>query len=372
MSKDERLVLLAAGGTGGHLFPAQALAEALGRRGYAVELATDHRGDRYGQDFPARRVHAISSATVTGKSPLAIAKTGFALARGLRQAHKLIGETKPSVVVGFGGYPSFPPLMAASLRGVPAALHEQNAVLGRANRMLAKRVSAIATSFPEVKFTEDVAGERLVFTGNPVREMALRHVNSAYWQSDEGQPFRLVVFGGSQGARFFSESLPDVIGRLDEGLRARLQLVQQCREEDLSQVQSRYDQLGIAAECAPFFSDLPRRIAESHLVIARSGASTIAELTVIGRPSLLVPLPHSLDNDQLRNATTLAQAGGAWCFRQDELTSERFASELAALMRDSVTLSRAAAAAQTVGRPDAHERLADLVDDLAAGKTPTK
>ena len=358
--------MLAAGGTGGHLFPAFALAEELGRRGYAVELVTDMRGDRYGTGFPARAVHKIHSATLAGRSPVAMARTGIALARGVREAYALMGKARPAVVAGFGGYPSFPPLVAARMRGVPTILHEQNAVLGRANRMLAKRVDLIATSFEKVGLVDAEIAGKIRFTGNPVRQAVLDSAGRPFWTPVGTDPLRLLVFGGSQGARYFSDAVPPALVMLPPEIRPRLHVVQQAREEDIERTRAAYSGAGISAEVATFFRDLPRIMAESHLVIARAGASSVAELAVIGRPSILVPLPHALDNDQLRNATTLAESGGAWCIEQKDLDPARLASEIARLARAPGELARAAAAAKGQGRPDAVQRLADLVDGLAA------
>jgi len=361
-------ILLAAGGTGGHLFPAYALAEELGRRGWRVELATDKRGDRYGMGFPAAAVHQLSAATVSSRSPVALARTGWALASGVREAMSLLVRMRPQAVVGFGGYPCFAPLVAARLKGVPAALHEQNAVLGRANRLLGPRVDAIATSFEDVKFLEGATRSKARFTGNPVRTAVLAAAATPYPPLAPGEPFSLLVFGGSQGARFFSDTIPPALERLPQHLRARLRVVQQCRPEDLDRVASFYGHSDIQAECQPFFADLPQRIAAAHLVIARAGASSIAELTAIGRPSLLVPLPHALDNDQLLNASSLARAGGAWVLEEKTLDHARLAAELTDLMETPERLVAAAEAARRAGRPDAVERLADLVEGLAARK----
>lgn len=361
-------ILLAAGGTGGHLFPAYALAEELTRRGWRVDLATDMRGDRYGTGFPATEIHRISSATLKGRSPLAMARTGLSLASGVRQAYGLLGQIKPAAVIGFGGYPCFPPLVAAKLRGISTALHEQNAVLGRANRMLAGRVSAIATSFEKVKFLEGRLQTKARFTGNPVRDIVIEQAATPYPAPPAPgsfERFRLLVFGGSQGARFFSERVPSALAEFDEDIRGRLSITQQCREEDLDEVKTIYANAGIEAECAPFFTDLPRIIAGSHLVIGRAGASSVAELTVIGRPSILVPLPHSLDNDQLQNAKNLADAGGAICVAQDDLTAESLRTDLANMMSNPTMLIDAAASAKSAGKPDAVVRLADLVEELA-------
>ncbi len=360
--------MLAAGGTGGHLFPAFALAEELARRGRAVDLVTDMRGDRYGTGFPARAVHPIHAATLKGKTPLAVAETGITLARGVREAFALIGRIRPAVVVGFGGYPSFPPLLAARLRGVPTLLHEQNAVLGRANRMLAKRVTALATSFERTKLVEGPIAAKARFTGNPVRDVVAAAAGKSYAPPAHDGQLNLLVFGGSQGARYFSETVPPALAALPETVRRRLVVIQQCREEDLEGVRTAYAASGIEANLAPFFKNLPDIMAEAHLVVGRAGASTVAELTVIGRPAILVPLPHALDNDQLQNATRLAESGGGWCIQQKDLSPERLAAEIARLASSPDDLTAAAAASKRQGRPDAVQRLADLVEELAGDR----
>ena len=359
-------ILLAAGGTGGHLFPAEALAEELARRGHVVELATDERADRYGKAFPARKIHIVSAATIAGRSPMALARTGMALLRGLVQANGILGGLKPDVVVGFGGYPTLPPLVAAFLRRVPSVLHEANAVMGRANRLLGRVASAVATSFPTTRGAEAFAA-KLVPVGNPVRPAVLAAADIAYDAPAPGGGFRLLVFGGSQGARFFSEILPATMALLPEDARARLRLVQQCRAEDIEAVRAAYDALGLDAELAPFFTDLPARIAASHLVICRSGASTVMELAAIGRPSILVPFPHALDADQAENAAALAAAGGADVIAQRDLDAARLAAMIEARMADPAALGRVAVAARTTGRPEAVLRLADLVEHIAGG-----
>lgn len=366
--------MLAAGGTGGHLFPAYALAEELGRRSIAVDLVTDMRGDRYGTGFPARAIYQVPSATLAGKNPLAVTKTAIALSRGVAAAYALLGRVKPGALVGFGGYPSFPPIVAARMRGIPAALHEQNAVLGRANRMLARRVVAIATSFEKVELLDRDLAAKARFTGNPVRDVVRAAAGRPYEPPRQDGPLRLVVFGGSQGARFFSDAVPPALAALPADVRARLEVVQQCREEDLERVRAAYAAAGIRADLAQFFRNLPDLMAASHLVVARAGASSVAELTVIGRPSILVPLPHALDNDQLNNATRLAESGAAWCIEQRDLTPERLAREIGALAgeaRGLQALQAAAEAARRLGAPDAVERLADLVEELM-GRTAVR
>jgi UDP-N-acetylglucosamine--N-acetylmuramyl-(pentapeptide) pyrophosphoryl-undecaprenol N-acetylglucosamine transferase len=357
-------VLVAAGGTGGHLFPAEALAAALIQRGIAVHLATDRRAARYGGAFVDEAVHVITSATLRARNPIALARTAAALGAGIVQAWSLIGRLKPAVVIGFGGYPTVPPVLAAAWRGVPTLIHDANAVIGRANRLLAPRVTAIATTFPDVFRDQPRLAAKATLTGNPVRPAVVAVAARPYPAA--GDPLRLLVFGGSQGARVMADVVPAAIEALEPGLRARLLIVQQAREEDLARVRGAYGKLSVAAETAPFFSDLPARIAASHLIVARSGASTVAELSAIGRPSILVPLPHALDQDQFANAGVLQSAGGAIRLVQQEFTPRRLANELAALAAAPQRLTAMAAAAQSLGRLDAAERLADLVLKVAA------
>jgi UDP-N-acetylglucosamine--N-acetylmuramyl-(pentapeptide) pyrophosphoryl-undecaprenol N-acetylglucosamine transferase len=365
-----RSIVLAAGGTGGHLFPAFALAEELGRRGVAVDLMTDMRGDRYGGGFPARTIYQVPSATLASRAPGDIARTVLTLARGTKIAFGMLKQAKPDAVIGFGGYPTYPPLVAARLRGIPTAIHEQNAVLGRANKMLAKRVTAVATSFEKTKFLDGGVAEKSVLTGNPVRKAVIDAASQDFETPLLGGIIRILIFGGSQGARFFSDTVPLALFALSDGIRTRLRVVQQAREEDLDRVREAYAEAGINAEVAPFFADLPARMATAHLVIGRAGASTVAELTVIGRPSILVPLPHALDNDQLNNARRLEESGGAWCIEQRNLSPERLADELEKLLRAPDALAAAAKAAKNAGRPDAVRNLADFALALAEGRRP--
>jgi len=362
-------VMLAAGGTGGHLFPAFALAQELGRRGIAVDLVTDVRADRYDAGFPARNIYRVSSATIAGRSVLGAGPAVWKLARGVAASLKLLAEAEPGAVVGFGGYPAFPPLVAARLRGLPTALHEQNAVLGRANRLLASHVTAIAASFARTKFLSGRALAKVRVTGNPVRDQVVDWATQSYRPPHRGGPYSLLVFGGSQGARFFADTLPPALARLPEVIRARTFVVQQCREEDLKRVEQAYQAAGVRAHLATFFPNLPEEMARAHLVIGRAGASTVAELAVMGRPAILVPLPHSLDNDQLQNALQLAEAGGAWCFEQKDVTPDSLASAVADLLASPDTLTRSAAAAKAQGRPGAVTDLADLVEELV-GRRP--
>ena len=356
------LVLLAAGGTGGHLFPAEALATVLEKRGVTVDLATDHRAAHF--KFPARAVHLIPSATVRGRDPISLARTGTLLTLGTAKAWKSLGRVKPKAVVGFGGYPTVPPLLAASWRQVPTVLHEQNSVMGRANRFLAPRVTAIATGFRTLKNLNRQWQTKMTFTGNPLRPEVLAAAGVPYAAPAEGE-FRLLVFGGSQGARVMAEIVPSAIGLLDSRIGMRLKVVQQTRAEDMEAVRASYSRVGVAAEIAPFFSDLPARMAVSHLIISRSGASTVAELSAIGRPAILVPLPHALDHDQFENAGVLQAVGGAIRIEQRDFTPQRLAAEITTLSNEPVQLARMAKAANSTGTVDAAERLADLVIKVA-------
>ncbi len=358
------LVLIAAGGTGGHLFPAEALATVLKARGIAVDLATDKRAAPFAGKFPARRMHVLPADTVRGRDPISLARTVARLTFGTMQGMRLLLSERPAAVIGFGGYPTVPPILAAWLMRVPRIVHEQNAVMGRANRMLAGRATVIATGYPDIFSEAPKLAVKAVHTGNPVRA-AVREAAATPYAAPASGPIRLVVFGGSQGARVMSEVVPAAIERLSATLRSRIEVVQQSRPEDLDEARATYARLGVKAECAAFFNELPQRIAQSHLVIARSGASTVAELAVIGRPSILVPLPHALDQDQLANASALAVAGGALLIRQSDLTAERLADELKRLFGEPARLSAMAGAAKATGRVDAAERLADEVMRVA-------
>lgn len=355
------LVLLAAGGTGGHLFPAEAAAIALKKLGAEVALVTDTRAAHYGTEFPSGAVHVIPSATLRGNGPLAYVRTLTVLTAGMARAWALLRQIKPAVVVGFGGYPTLPPMFAAGMRGIPTILHDANAVMGRANRALAPRVNAIAASFPNVAKLPDAFKFKVTVTGNPVRPNVIAAAAIPYAMPRQGESLRLVVFGGSQGARIMADIVPAAVERLAPTLRARLDVVQQARGEDLPRVQETYARIGVRAEVAPFFSDLPARVSQSHLVVSRSGASTVAELSAIGRPAILVPLPGALDQDQLYNGRMLEKAGGAVVIEQDDFTPEHAAAELSVLLNSSARLTGMAVGAKSIGVLDAAERLAALV-----------
>ena len=353
------LVVVAAGGTGGHLFPAEALSVALGKRGVVVDLATDERATRYGASFPARATHVIPSATFRSRNPFAVAGTTWVLGKGVLAGFGLLHRLRPAAVIGFGGYPTIPPVVAAWLRRIPTLIHEQNAVLGRANDLLAKRVGTVATSFPGVLDHDSRLAAKAVHTGNPVRPMVVDAAATPY--PDATQAFRILAFGGSQGARIMADVVPAAIELVPMAVRARLHVTQQAREEDIERVRAAYARLGVTAEVEPFFSDLPRRMAASHIVVSRSGASTVAELAAIGRPAILVPLPHALDQDQKANADRLQRAGGAIMLEQAHFTPDRLAGEIARFAADAGKLAAMAAAARGQGMLDAADRLADLV-----------
>lgn len=351
-------VLLAAGGTGGHLFPAEALANVLIARGCHVDLASDDRAAQYADRFPAR-LHQVTSGTVTGGGFLGRLKGAIAIARGTRQCLRLIGELKPGVVVGFGGYPTVPPVYAATMRNIPTVIHESNAVIGRANKYLASRVTRIAVGFP---LRENAWGDKTVVTGNPVRPPVLEAAGLPFPAMDR---LRLLVTGGSQGARVMSEVVPAALALMPAEVRGSIRLVQQARAEDLDRVADIYRTLGVDADLQPFFKDLPARIAGAHLVIGRAGASTCAELAVIGRAAILVPLPGSIDQDQAANAQVLANAGAATVQKQADFTPEWLAGELVKACGELPALEVAAKKARAVAVPDAAERLADLVFEAA-------
>jgi UDP-N-acetylglucosamine--N-acetylmuramyl-(pentapeptide) pyrophosphoryl-undecaprenol N-acetylglucosamine transferase len=359
----QRPVLVAAGGTGGHLFPAQALAEALARRGIPVELVTDDRALRYGTEFPARTIHHVAAATPTGGNPLGRVRAVFTLMRGVRAARRIVKAMKPRAVVGFGGYPTVPPVLAGTQLKIPTILHEQNAVMGRANRFLARRVQAVAKGFDNLKIADPKVAAKARLIGNPVRPSVIEAARVLY-PAFGGGTLRLLVTGGSQGARVMSDIVPAAVALLDPLERARLIIVQQARGEDEARVRQAYDQMGLVTEVRPFFADLPMRIAQAHLVIARAGASTVSELAVIGRPSILVPFPFALDQDQAANAALLEKAGAAMVVKQANFTPEWLADSIRLALADREGLEARAQAARASGIADAAERLADLVESL--------
>ncbi|HEV7717522.1 MAG TPA: undecaprenyldiphospho-muramoylpentapeptide beta-N-acetylglucosaminyltransferase [Arsenicitalea sp.] len=356
--------VLMAGGTGGHLFPAMALAQELRRRGHIIHLMTDERVNGYGGDFPAREIHIVPSATPSTRNPVQFVRASFRLLWGSIVAIGKLRGIKADAVIGFGGYPTFPPFFAASILGIPGLLHEQNAVMGRANRALGQFADILALSFAQTAYADKFLKEKVV-TGNPVRDRVREFATKPYPLLGSSDPIRLTVFGGSQGARAFADLLPPAIALLSPELRSRLRLTQQCRAEDLDRVAEAYRQAKVNVELAAFFDDLPDRMARSHLVIARSGASTVAELCVLGRPAILIPLPGSIDGDQKNNAMVVDSAGGGWIIEQATITPQSLATRLEWLLRDAPGLATAARAAKALGQPRAVEKLADLAESQA-------
>ena len=351
------VIVLSAGGTGGHLFPAQALAGALDRRGRDIVVMTDTRFSNYATAFPRARIQTVPS------SPLNTISAPFKIMAGVAIALAKLLKLKPAAVIGFGGYPSVPVMLAASLARLPTAIIEQNAVVGRANRLVMNRVKIVAAAFPIARFAP-ADKSKIVLTGNPLRPEVEALWGAPYNAPQADGPLRLLAFGGSQGARAMSEIVPAALTRLPHELKKRLSVVQQCRPEDIETVRQIYANAEIRAELQSFFSDLPRRMAESHLVIARSGAGTVAELMAIGRPAILVPLPGALDDNQTPNAEILSRADAGWCVAQAGLTPDSLAQMLMRIFADPVGLALRAAAAHALAVPHAAEKLADVVDDL--------
>ena len=360
----QKLAVVAAGGTGGHLFPAEALAETLIARGWRIVLATDARGARFAEGFPAEERIGLSAATFKGGDPIGMIRAGATIGQGVMQARRVFARLRPQVVVGFGGYPSLPAMLAAFTSGVPTVIHEQNAVIGRANKLLARSASAIACAFPTLKKAPASVSARAVVVGNPIRP-PVRALYDQPYQPPTGA-IHLLITGGSQGARLLSELPPTAVQLLPEGLRARLKVHQQTRTDSIETARNGYAEAMVEAEIAPFFRDMASRLGEAHLVIGRAGASTCCELAVAGKPSILVPLKVALDDDQGQNAKLLADAGAAEILPEDQLTPESLAAVLQRLFEHPAELAKMAAAARSVAVPDAAEKLADLVERVAA------
>jgi UDP-N-acetylglucosamine--N-acetylmuramyl-(pentapeptide) pyrophosphoryl-undecaprenol N-acetylglucosamine transferase len=362
-------ITLAAGGTGGHMVPAHALAAELKARGHGVMLITDERGAKIPALFEGVPTHILPAGRLGG-GPIGWIKAAMSVLAGRREAKALYREFTPDAVVGFGGYPAFPALLAADSRGIPTILHEQNAVLGRVNRMLAGSASAIATAYPDVERLKPRYRRKVELVGNPVRVSVARLGTMPFPEFDDTAPLKILVTGGSQGATVLGQVVPDALGMLPPKLRHRLQVIQQCRPDDIEAVRNRYAALNIPAELLTYIEDMPDKLAEAHLVIARAGASTIAELTAAGRPAILIPLPIATDDHQTVNAREMAKAGGARMIPQDEFRPEVLAAQIEAIAGDPQALSNAADRALSVGRPHATSDLADLVERIAGGKAP--
>jgi UDP-N-acetylglucosamine--N-acetylmuramyl-(pentapeptide) pyrophosphoryl-undecaprenol N-acetylglucosamine transferase len=355
--------VLAAGGTGGHMVPAAALAEELIKRGHRVALVSDVRGVRFPGLFEGVQTHVLPAGRLSG-GPIGWLKAGAKMLAGRTMARQLLTTFKPAAVIGFGGYPALPAILAAFAEGVPAIVHEQNAVLGRVNRLVAGKVTAIATSYATVERLKDAHRGKTHFVGNPVRESILAIRDRPYPVIDEDGIFRIIVTGGSQGATVLSEVVPDGLALLPVHFRRRLQVTHQARIEDIDAVRAKYAEHGIPADIATYLPDLPEQLAWAHLVIARAGASTIAELTAAGRPAILVPLPSATDDHQTVNAREITAAGGARTISQRNFTAAELAKQIQKLGLDTSALANAAARAKSCGRPNAARDLADLVESM--------
>jgi len=359
-----RPVVITAGGTGGHMFPALALASELERRGRTVALACDERGARYlPEGVEAFKVRASSPSGSITKRMSGLINLGL----GFVQSWWWLKRQNPIAVAAFGSYASVPVGVAAGLLRLPILVHEQNAVLGRANRMIAKRASGLALTFAETEHADMLPEDRHMMTGNPVRPEIRQHMGEAYRLPAEGEPLEILVIGGSQGARALSDVVPAALDRLSGRERSLIRLTQQCRPEDLERVELAYKALGFEAELKSFFDDLPARLAKAHLVISRSGASSISEMLVLGKPSILIPLPYSLEGDQLANAKVVEAAGGAWLLEEAMLTGELLADKIRRVLEKPEILSEAAGKARALARPDAGEALADALERIIPG-----
>ena len=355
------LALIAAGGTGGHMFPAQALAELLLAQGWRVKLSTDDRGARYAGGFPeAVERQVVKSATTARGGLSGKLAAPFKIAAGVLAARRAFRRDRPAVVIGFGGYPTIPALSAAHLMGLPRMIHEQNGVMGRVNRMFAARVHRVACGTWPTILPQGISGQHV---GNPVRGAVLDRAASPYVAPGDGA-LNLLVIGGSQGARVLSQVVPAAIAALPADLRARLQVSHQARPEDADQVTAAYAAAGIAAEVQPFFTDVPDRIAAAHLVISRSGASSLADITVIGRPAILIPFAAATGDHQTANAQALADAGAAHVHPESVLDADSLTRDIRAILTDPAQATAMAQAALTLARPDAARRLYDLVEEI--------
>jgi len=365
-SRNDGPIVLATGGTGGHVFPAQALARTLMGRGYRLVLITDRRGSAYGGLLGNLETHRIRAAGISGRGLTAKISAVFQLGLGLIQARRLLKQLRPRAVVGFGGYPSIPTMVAAAQLKFSTVIHEQNAVLGRANRVLAPRAGRIATAFDKIAMLQESDAARAVRTGNPVRPEVV--AAACPYQPPDAGPIEILVTGGSQGASIFADIIPAALAKLPEELRGRLKVTQQCREDDIAAVRRRYAESGIEADLASFFANIPERLARAHLVICRSGASTVAELAASGRPAIMIPYPHAIDDHQRENAARLCDAGGGWLLPQGDATAEALRELIGSLLETPEKLARAARCAARIGLPDATERLADLVCEVIGDK----
>jgi len=349
-------LLLAAGGTGGHMFPAQALAENLKTRGWDIAMMTDARGKKHAGNIPADPIIEVNAASITPRRPVAAIFGAIKLAKGVMQARKFISDWKPDVVVGFGGYPAFPAMRAAQGMGVPTIIHEQNAVLGRVNRVFAAKALHVASGFEELQRLPQ--GANHICTGNPLREQIIKAIPKTY--SPPKKDIHLLIVGGSLGAKIVSETMPVAIALLPEKMRNRVKVVQQTRSEYQEAARTIYKEAGVSAICETFFSDIENHLAKAHYIVGRAGASSVSEIAVMGKPSLLVPLKIAMDDHQTVNAASLMRLDAADILPESEFTPERVKTTLEARLNDSNWLERAAKQAKLAGRPDAAAELAKL------------
>jgi UDP-N-acetylglucosamine--N-acetylmuramyl-(pentapeptide) pyrophosphoryl-undecaprenol N-acetylglucosamine transferase len=361
--------VLAAGGTGGHMIPAHALAAELKGRGHGVLLITDERGARFPGLFEGMPVHILPAGRLGG-GPIGWLKAAGSVLKGRGEAKRLYREHRPDAVVGFGGYPAFPSLLAASALKIPTVIHDQNAVMGRVNRLLAGEAEAIGTAYDQIDRLKPRYAGKVTLVGNPVREEIARLGELPFPSFDEVAPLKILVTGGSQGATILSQVVPAGLGMLEPSLRRRLQVVQQCRPDDIERVRSQYVELGIPAEVMTYIEDMATKLADAHLMIGRAGASTIAELTAAGRPAILIPFAAATDDHQTANAREMVNAGGARAIAQANFTPDVLARQIEALAMDPIALNNAAARALSVGRPHAARDLADLVERIGNGVAP--
>jgi len=366
MNAEAKQILISAGGTGGHMFPAEALARDLIDRGYRVALATDVRGKKYEPFADGIPVYVLKSSALKG-GVFSKVKTALCLGLGVLQARKLIDKLKPAVVVGFGGYPSFPALHVAQKKNIPTIIHEANAVLGRANVMLAPKADRIAVAWPNISGLDESDSVRTIITGNPVRPDIAALYNKPYPVLEQDGTLRIFVMGGSLGASVFGEVLPKMVDNLSAAHKARLKIIQQCRTENIDEVKKAYKEAGVEAELKTFFDDVPEQLEKCHLFIGRSGASTVSEVATAGRPAIFVPYPHHKDQQQKRNADAIFDVGGAWVMTQDGFTVEALLARIETFLQSPESLFNAAENARTCGKPDAARKLGNVVTALASG-----
>ena len=363
MADPQRTIVLAAGGTGGHLFPAEALAQELLARGHKVVIITDKRGNAFKSVGDRVDIHTVRAATLRA-GLLSKVKAVIDMGLGILQARKLLKQIKPDVIVGFGGYPSFPGVFAGQRLGIPTILHEQNAVLGKANKWLADKAEKIAVSLPGTSGIKPANQNKVVTTGNPVRADIVAVRNTLYQAPTTDM--RIFITGGSQAAKVFSEVVPEAVSKLPDDLKRKLQIVHQCREDDIAPTQAKYQGAGVKAEIKSFFNDMADRLKGCHLFIGRSGASTVAEIAAVGRPAIFVPYPGHKDMQQKFNAEVISTKGGGWVMLQESFNPDAVAAKLAELMKNPAMLEQAAAAAKSCGQPDAARNLADVVEKKIA------